>query len=468
MTISRDSSVLESFVSQGGGVILSRVVAFVGTAYLARTLGTYAFGIVGFASAVAMFLALALRAGFEPVGAREIARDPGEASNLAAGVSLLRSGLALVGLGVLAVLVLFLDKPPVVRQVVLLTGLTLLPRALSPQWVYLGLARNRRIGISMVLAQTVYVAILLLVVRGPEQVFWVPMALTVGEMVAVAFLAVPLLATWTGVAAWWRAWRVLKSSGFLVASSLLGALTRTTDIVLIAILLDETQVGLYSAAYRVCFLILGIAVSLHWTYLPRLAKIDKNDGPAMQGLLDRAFEAGGSLAIPFVVGGWILATPLLAGLFGSDYASGYGAFRFLILAMGLFFLHGFFFQVMVVFDRTRPELPIRGTAATLNLVLNLLLIPRLGITGAALATVVAEGVILVWRWAVCRRLGVTVGSRFLWKPLGAAVGMAVVMLWMAPRVPWLLTFVTGGVSYVLFLILLRGFPRDFRPRASMS
>ena len=465
VTASPRESILESFTALGGGVILSRLVAFIGTAYLARTLGTYAFGIVGLATAVTFFLGLALRMGFEPIGAREVARDPESATSLAAGAGLLRLALALVGLGILALVGLFLDKPPEVRQVFVLTGLLLLPWALDLRWVYRGLARNRWVGISMILAQVVHVTLLLLVVKSPADVIWAPLALVLGEMVAVVFLALPLLRSWTGRADWRRARGVLRSSGFLVSSGLLGALIRTTDIVLIALLLGESQVGVFSAAYRICFLLLAIAVSLHSAYQPQLARVPNHDLQAMEKLTERALESAGSLAIPFVVGGWILATPILSHLFGPEFAVGRDAFRLLLLAMGLFFLHGVFFQLLVVFDRTRPELALRGTAAGLNLILNLLLIPRFGIAGAAVATVLAELVILVWRWLVCRQLGVTVHSRFLWKPLGAASGMAIVMLWMEPRVSWFLTFVVGGLSYVILLLLLRGFPRDLRPRA---
>ena len=462
----REESILESFVSLGGGVLLSRVVAFVGTAYLARTLGTYTFGIIGFATAVVTFLAFALRAGFEPIGSREVAREPGTASGLAAGVGLLRLVIAGVGLGFLALVAYFLNKPLEVRQVVFLAGLTLLPLALDPRWVYRGLARNRRAGISMVLAQAVYVATLLLVVKSPQQVFWVPLALVLGETVAVFYLALPLIRNWSGRAEWRRAWGVLRSSGYLVSSSLLDAFIRTTDIVLISLLLGEAQTGVYSAAYRVCFLITAIAGSLHWSYLPRLAQIARNDLPAMRRMTERAFEAAGSLAIPFVVGGWILASPLLGALFGLEYAVGQDAFRLLLLGTGLFFLHGILFQVLVVFDRTRPELTIRGIAVVLNLLLNILLIPRYGIEGAACATVLAEFLILSGRWLVCRTLGLVIGPRFLWKPLGAATGMAMTMLWMAPRVPWLFTFFGGGVIYVALLLLLKGFPRDLRPQGT--
>ena len=464
MEVGREDSILASFVSLGGGVILSRIVAFVGTAYLARTLGTYAFGIVGFATALTAFLALGLRMGFEPIGAREVARDREAASRLAVGVGLLRLAIAFVGLAILTSIALFLDRPPEVRHVIVLTGLLLIPWALDPRWVYRGLARNRWVGFSMVLAQVVYVAILLVMVKSPEDVFWAPLALFVGETIAMIFLALPLLWSGSGGVDWNRAWGVLRSSGLLVTSGLLGALIRTTDIVLIAMLLGEAQVGIFSAAYRVCYLILAIAVSLHSAYQPRVARVSLTDLSEIRQTTFQAFEAAASLAIPFVVGGWILATPILTHLFGPAFAGGRDAFRLLLLAMGMFFLHGIYFHILVAFDRTRPELVIRGSAAGLNLMLNLFLIPRFGIEGAAVATVLAELVILIWRGWVCRRLGVTISSRFLWKPFAAATGMAVVILWMEPRFFWLLTFAAGGLSYIVFLLLLDGWPRDLRPR----
>ena len=241
----REDSILESFLSLGGGVILSRVVAFIGTAYLARTLGTYAFGIVGLAAALTAFLALTLRMGFEPIGAREIARDRESATSLAAGVGLLRLAIAILGLGILTLVARSLDKPPEVRQVIVLTGLLLLPLAMDLRWVYRGLARNRWVGISMILAQVVHVTILLLVVKSPEDLAWAPLALFLGESCAVIFLALPLLRSWTGRTDLRRAWGVLQSSGFLISSGLLGALIRTTDIVLIAMLLGEAEVGIF-------------------------------------------------------------------------------------------------------------------------------------------------------------------------------------------------------------------------------
>lgn len=463
-----EDSILQSYLSLGGGVMLARIVAFVGTAYLARTLGSYAFGIIGFATALTSFLATGLRGAFGPVGAREVAKDPDAAAPLAAGVAVFRSALVALALIMLGVVATFLDKPMEVKLVVLLSGLTLVPLAVDTRWVYRGLARNRWVGVSMVLGQAIYVACLFVVVRDPEDVLWVLPALALGELVGAGYLALPLIREWNKRVDLEKAWGVLRSSGFLVSSGILGALTKTTDVVLIALLLGEAQVGLYSAAYRICFLVVALAVALHSAYLPRLARAAAEGVEVTSALTLRAFKSAASLAIPLVVGGWILASALLENLFGDPFAPAYNAFRLLLVAMGILFLHGVLLQVLVVFDRTRPELLIRVGAAGLNLILNLLWIPRYGIEGAAMATVIAEIFVLVLRLLVGRRLGIRISGGFLVKPLLASAVMAAIMLGIDSMVPWWVTFGVGGLSYVLALAALRGLPRDLLPRSPRS
>ena len=73
---SGSDSVLENFLSLGSGIVISRAIAFIGTTYLARRLGVYGFGVIGFATAVCSYFALALRTGFGPMVTREVARHP--------------------------------------------------------------------------------------------------------------------------------------------------------------------------------------------------------------------------------------------------------------------------------------------------------------------------------------------------------------------------------------------------------
>src|SRR3989338_9177639 len=90
------NKIVNSILSLGSGAIVSRLVAFIGTTYLARTLGPAGFGIIGFAIAICGYLSIAVTAGFDNIGAREVARRPQDASAIAASAIVVKLGLAFI------------------------------------------------------------------------------------------------------------------------------------------------------------------------------------------------------------------------------------------------------------------------------------------------------------------------------------------------------------------------------------
>ncbi|MGB5342600.1 MAG: oligosaccharide flippase family protein [Thermoanaerobaculia bacterium] len=456
-------SVLENFLSLGSGIMISKAVAFIGTAYLARRLGVYGFGIIGFATAVCTYFAIALKAGFGPVGAREVARHPGQIAPVSAGVIVLRLTLA-GGVLVLTYLgTLVLDKPEIVKWVVMLTALTYISLSLDTGWVYKGLGRNRRVGVSLIMAQAIYVAALLLLVRGPEDILWVPLSLVFGELFAAAYLAVPLFRGSSWAPDLPKAWSIFHASIPLVIGQLLRALINVFDVVLLALLLGEVSVGLYTAAYRICFLVILIGHSLQVAYLPALSRAAHRSNARASQLVNRALEFAAAIAVPMAAGGILLAGPLLIHLFGPEYGEGTEAFRLLLISVAFIFVHGVFGNTLLAHDRTRVLMWIQALGASLNVVLNLILIPLHGIVGAAVATVAAEGLILSLDYFACRRLGLEISFGFLIKPIVAATVMATVLLWLGPESSWLLRLVAGIVTYSVTLTLIGGIPADARP-----
>ena len=387
---SDSQKIVGNILALGSGEVVTRVVAFMGTAYLARELGPTGFGIIGFAMALCGYLSLAVHAGFDEIGAREVARRPHEASAIAASVVLVRLALAFVALAAIGVVVWFLDKPPTVKLVVVLTGLSFLSLAVDTSWVHKGLERNRQVGLALVLGQILYVGTVFLVVRGPGDVVLVPLAQFLGETSAALLLAISVFRLGEIKLDLREGFNVLRSSGFLALSRLLRTLIFTFDVVLLGFLLGERQVGLYAAPYRFCFLLLAIALAMHISYLPILTRALAQGTKQVGYLVERSVELSAAVAAPMIVGGMILAGPLLNTLFGSGYLEGVGAFRLLILSIGFIFVSGAIHNVLLVCDRIRAEAWIVGGAAALNIGLNFLLIPLYGLVGAAFATAAAE------------------------------------------------------------------------------
>ena len=444
------------------GDVLSRVIAFAGTAYLTRRLGPAGFGVIGFAMALASYFRLAATGGSNSMATREVARRPHDAATIAASVVLARLVLALLAMIAVAVIAGLIHKSLVTKLVIALSGLSFLSLALDTSWAYKGLERNRPVAVSLILAQTVFVILVFLFIRGVDDVVFVPIAQFLGELIGASLLLVMIVRL--GAVKWHfsEGLRVLRSSGNLLASKILRTLIFNFDVLLLGFLLGEKDVGLYVAPYRFCFVLLAIAVAVHAAYLPALVRAASKGPDTMLEITNRALAFSAAVGAPLVVGGMIVAKPLLRALFGPDYVDGAIAFRFLILSIGLIFLHGHLRSVLLALDRTSIELRIVATATAANIVLNFLLIPVWGIAGAAASTVAAEGLILLLMLVVVRNKGGHLHAGVVCRPTLAAMVMGAVLLCLRTNEQLTLSVAAGGVVYIAALLLLRGVPEDVR------
>ena len=98
----------------------------------------------------------------------------------------------------------------------------------------------------------------------------------------------------------------------------------------------------------------------------------------------------------------------------------------------------------------------------MNLALNFLLIPRYGIVGTALATAIAEGIMLAAYASAIARWGWRPTLRPLVRPAIAAATMAGVLLITPGTVHVMSRVVLGGLAYVAALGLAGGFPPEAR------
>src|SRR5205085_2555306 len=106
-------------------------------------------------------------------------------------------------------------------------------------------------------------------------------------------------------------------------------------------------------------------------------------------------------------------------LFGREYRPAATALAILALSIGVVFLHWVVSSLLIAAGRTRLYAGMQGGSAALNVALNLYLIPRFGISGAAVATLGAELALLASGVVVLRRGGIFPSLVPLLAPLGA-------------------------------------------------
>jgi O-antigen/teichoic acid export membrane protein len=167
------------------------------------------------------------------------------------------------------------------------------------------------------------------------------------------------------------------------------------DTVILGILRTDAETGWYAASYRLYEGLTYAPSVLAAVLTPRLSYLFVHERAEHRKLLLRVL--GAALALGIVLGALTVwaANPIVVTLFGPAYAPAAAPLK--VLAGGALFVFGTWIlnaaAISTNLDRRLLVTTIVGL--TTNVALNLLLIPRLGITGAAWATVAAEALTLI-------------------------------------------------------------------------
>ncbi len=179
----------------------------------------------------------------------------------------------------------------------------------------------------------------------------------------------------------------------LLAGSLFTALTNVADRFIINAFMSKGDVGIYSFVYRIALLMNVFVVSFVMAWNPHSVKqYFRNNYSESYGKTLTHFIAGGTLLFLFVT--LFIEILFEMKIFGTFilnpiYKPGLSAFPFIMA--GYFFngISAYYAVYAYVSNKTYQLFITDFIALSLNIVLNYLLIPKLGLVGAAISTALA-------------------------------------------------------------------------------
>ncbi|MCD6110046.1 flippase [bacterium] len=183
------------------------------------------------------------------------------------------------------------------------------------------------------------------------------------------------------------------------------------DGVLIYNMKGPTEEGLYAVAVRMREALALLPLFFMNSVLPTLTKYIKEKRESYKKVLQYTFDFQFMLSLPFLVGGFLLATPLIylistpeyvsnisAGIYGSDIALQIVLFSFVIGSLNIIFNY-----TLIAIGKQSKLLWINGACAIFNLTANLMFIPTYGFRGAAVATVASEALVFILVFTTAKR-----------------------------------------------------------------
>jgi O-antigen/teichoic acid export membrane protein len=229
----------------------------------------------------------------------------------------------------------------------------------------------------------------------------------------------------------------------------------------IGLLMGTTFVGYYSPGHALGNMINIFIAPIAFMLTTALSKhYDENELEEVKVILSFSLKCFLALGIPSAFGISLLSRPLLEALSTPEIAAhGYMVTPFITLSMLFSGVYAVMAQIIILEKKTMITGTIWIAAAALNLGLNLLITPFIGILGAAIATLVAFALASILTiYYTNKSLKIYFSLNFVLKSIAASLVMSLLLLNLNPvgAVELLLAIASGALVYFAILILLKG------------
>lgn len=234
------------------------------------------------------------------------------------------------------------------------------------------------------------------------------------------------------------------------------------DIMIIGTLLGDKQVGIYSAATKIVKAVCIPIGTISTVTGPMLAEAIGTDNKVkITEITRKVIKRLSFFIFPCIMGLCCLSEEAILFVSGKAFLGAVAAERIMLLDIFISPLNGFIAnQILVPAHKERASMKAMIAAAIANIGLDILLIPRMGINGAAIATVVAELTVLIFctiqargiaNLALASKAGLRFALASLIIPPVSMLVKQCVKIWYARII---VVVVIAGGAYLIFATIL--------------
>lgn len=248
-----------------------------------------------------------------------------------------------------------------------------------------------------------------------------------------------------------------------IAISIYTLLDRTLIGLMLPTNVADSNVGFYDSAEKIVKMALTVVTALGAVMIPNNAKYYSNkDYEKLNKNIETAVKFSALLGFPIMFGLAAIASNFVPWFFGPGYeyvVNLMEIFSLLIIFIGLSSVYGT--QYLIATNKENILTASVTVGAIINLTLNLITIPRFGVMGAALSTVIAEAIILLYQMISLRKIfsirkTIKRLIKFAFSGIVMFVVVKLISLYLRPAIINTIVLVLiGAFVYFLLLFLLR-------------
>lgn len=451
------------FVAQ----MITYVMGFFITMYTARYLGAAGFGILSLALSITGIFGVFGDLGLSTLMIRDIARDKSITNKYMTNFAIIKVALVCLMFGLIALTVNIIGYSKVVDTVIYLITLSVALNSFGGVLTAVFQANEKMeyLSVNYVINSTLMlVGTAIGIYYQLDVIFFALLyVISTGLVLIPTFLIYVWKFSWPKIEVDLSLWKPsIKEAWPFGITGLLVNIYYWIDSVILSIMVGTEVVGWYNAAYKLIVVILFIPTVLNVVVFPIMSKLYVTSKDSLKLVYEKYFKYMAILGIPIGVGTTLLADKIILLIFGNQYIPSIIALQILIWSSVILFMSGAFSRLLEASNQQLVLTKITAICAVLNIVLNVILIPKYSFIGASFVTVVTElaSFVLTLRITSSKGYGLTKkeGSDLL-KIIFASAVMAAFLICFRSLNLFVL-IVLASIIYFIILFLVKGIDEE--------
>lgn len=403
----KSRSIFSNGIISGFTKIFEILVPLIIYPYIFRTLGPESYGKVAFANSFVSYFTLFANLGIFAYAQREcsVVRDNPERLNKKLS-QIFTFSLLLTSISLIAyfICILFIPSIRTNYRLFLMYSVSIVNASLIMDWIYKVFERFDLVSYRTILAKVVYLILCLLVVKSSKDYFWyAAIYILTASVIQTVINQYGILSGKVGVKlSLCKVQKVkpcFKPIFYLGMVTLGSQLFSSSDVLLTRWIIggeSEKMVGLYTSAILLPETIEGVLMAVAAVVSPQLyISIGKSDESRTVSLMNKTSNAMFMVVVPAVLTFWFFSKEIVSIVAGPEFVDSAPVVRIyscVLLTAFAITLAGT--RTYIARGKEKKLFLILICCAMLNIFLDIILIRRFGITGGAIATVIANVILM--------------------------------------------------------------------------
>ncbi|AEG18290.1 flippase [Methanobacterium paludis] len=446
--------------------VISYLLGFFTTLYTARYLGVEGFGVLSLALSLTGIFGVFTDLGLGTLTTREVSRDKSQANRYIGNTAVMKVFLAFLTFGLIALAVYILNYPQTVKNVVYLITLSVIFGAFTGIFnsIFQAFEKMEYMSLNIILNAVLMLAGVLTVIYYGFDII---------ALASVYFISSGIILILTFFIYSWKFflpkihldlnfWKpTLNEASFFGLSSILVVIYFYIDSVMLSIMVGNSAVGIYNAAYKLIFVLLFIPSVFVTSIFPLMSQHFESAKNLLKLEYEKSVKYLFAIAMFIFVYGFVFADKIILIIYGGNYTASIAALQALIFVVPIIFITNLFGNILGAINRQKAITIVTGANALINITLNLILIPKFSYIGASAATVATEGLgfILMFTYLSKYFFKISLTQNIL-KTIFSSILVLISVYYLKINVNWITSAVFGLFAYVLLLYAMKIVTKD--------